>query len=223
MKKLILFLTLLLFPFCDKILALELSEIENNISQLNERIITYENSVLNKTYPIGSVFETTSYSSVSQVEKAFGGEWQIYGSGRILVGINSSDSNFNVVDKTGGNSSITLVTTNLPGHTHSIPALTISTSASGAHSHNITAYNDQSGYGATIPAGAHFFKQTSITWSGTTALSDRNRLSGLTALTSGAHKHNITTTASTAEATGSGVSFSNIQPSIAVYRYRRIS
>lgn len=224
MKKLILFLIILTFPLYANALSVteQLTNVENAVSELDERMIIYENSILDKTYPIGSIFETTNYSTVSQVENAFGGKWQVYGSGRILIGIDTGNSNFNTVDKTGGVSSITLATSNLPSHTHSIPQLTISTSASGAHSHAVNSFHDQSGYNVTIPAGAHYFKFAGLSYSGASSMSNRNRLGGVKA-ESATHKHNITTTKNTAEATGSTTTFTNIQPSIAVYRYQRIS
>lgn len=225
MKRLILFLALFLFPLYAQALDIEsqLTDMEKGILELNDSVNNYENSLLDKTYPIGSIFETTSYSTVSQVENIFGGKWQVYGSGRILVGINSGDSNFNTVDKTGGNASITLSTANLPSHAHSVPVLTISTSAAGAHTHTVFAYNDQSGYGYTIPAGAHYFKFAGLSYSGASTIANKNRLAGIKALSAGAHKHSVTTTANTAEATGDGYKFTNLQPSIAVYRYRRVS
>lgn len=225
MKKNILFLIIILFPLSVNALDIQtqLSTIENDILELDERMDDYQNTRLDKTYPIGSIFETTNYLDVSQVQNVLGGTWEIYGAGRILVGINTSDANFNLVNKTGGVSSITLSTANLPSHNHSISQLSISTSASGEHSHNVSANNDQSGYGVTIPEGSHYFKVGSFVYSGTTEVSNRNRLSGSVALTAGAHKHSATTTASNTENAGSGTSFTNFQPSIAVYRYIRIS
>ena len=61
-------------------------------------------------YPIGSIFTTVNnYGSSSAVVNAIGGTtWTAFGSGRVLVGQNSSDSNFNVVEEEGGASTVTL-------------------------------------------------------------------------------------------------------------------
>lgn len=225
MKKCLLFLVLC-FPIMN-VYALdiesELTNLQNNINDLNEKVKSYENTRLDKTYPVGSIFETTRYTTAMDVNSILGGTWEVYGSGRILVGVNTSDSNFNTVDKTGGVSSVTLTTTNLPSHTHNIPALSGTAASSGNHYHNVTAKNDQSGYGATIAAKSHYFKFAILTYSGTSSISNQGRMTGVTALNSGAHAHNVTTVASTSGSLGSGASFSNIQPSIAIYRYKRIA
>ena len=70
-------------------------------------------------YPVGSIFTTvTNYGSSSAVVTAIGGTtWTAFGSGRVLVGQNSSDSNFNVVEEEGGSSTVTLSQAQM-NHTH---------------------------------------------------------------------------------------------------------
>ena len=55
--------------------------------------------VLAKIYPVGAIYMSVSPTSPSSL---FGGTWTPWGSGRVPVGINSSDSDFNTVEKTGG-------------------------------------------------------------------------------------------------------------------------
>lgn len=225
MKKILLLFLLLCLPFINtKALDIEeLDNLEENIAELNKQLDTFETNRLNQMYPVGSIFETTNYSTTSQVQNALGGTWEIYGAGRILVGINTDDSNFNTVGKTGGVSSITLSTANLPSHTHSIPVLSGTAASAGSHSHNVIAYLDQTGYGVTIPAKKSYFLSTAIRHSGTTEISKQNVMQGTTATSAGEHTHTVTTTANTTGNIGSGSSFTNIQPSIAIYRYKRIS
>lgn len=63
----------------------------------------------NFMYPIGSIYMSTSSESPSSL---FGGTWEPWGSGRVPVGIDSSDSNFNSVEKTGGSANAILVSHN---------------------------------------------------------------------------------------------------------------
>ena len=63
----------------------------------------------NLMYPIGSIYMSTSSDNPSSL---FGGTWEAWGSGRVPVGINSSDSNFNSVEKTGGSANAILVSHN---------------------------------------------------------------------------------------------------------------
>lgn len=44
------------------------------------------------------------------------GEWTLWGSGRVPVGIDTTDANFNTVEKTGGEKSHTLTTAEMPLH-----------------------------------------------------------------------------------------------------------
>lgn len=50
-------------------------------------------------YPVGSIYLSTNSTNPSEY---FGGEWEQWGTGRVPVGINTSDSDFNTVEKTGG-------------------------------------------------------------------------------------------------------------------------
>lgn len=48
----------------------------------------------------------------------FGGTWVEWGSGKVPVGIDASDSDFNVVEKTGGEKTHTLTISEMPKHRH---------------------------------------------------------------------------------------------------------
>lgn len=55
--------------------------------------------VLAKIYPVGAIYMSVSPTSPSSL---IGGTWTPWGSGRVPVGINTGDTNFNTVEKTGG-------------------------------------------------------------------------------------------------------------------------
>lgn len=61
-------------------------------------------------YPIGTIYETTStvHPNIS-----LGGTWELYGSGRVTVCVDTNQSEFDTIDKTGGNKYI-------QNHEHSI-------------------------------------------------------------------------------------------------------
>jgi len=54
-------------------------------------------------YPIGTIYETTStdLDTTTKMNAHFGGTWEAYGSGRVLVA-KSADTEFDTVGKTGG-------------------------------------------------------------------------------------------------------------------------
>lgn len=50
-------------------------------------------------YPIGSIYFSINSQNPS---KWFGGTWEAWGTGRVPVGIDTSQTEFNSVEKTGG-------------------------------------------------------------------------------------------------------------------------
>jgi microcystin-dependent protein len=151
-------------------------------------------------YPVGSIYMSTKSTNPSTY---FGGTWVAWGSGRVPVGINTSDSNFNTVEKTGGASTVALTTAQMPSHSHAKGSL--ATATAGAHTHNIqnqkAAWGTNSGNRVLIDAT-----------SGYTAVTNKTTTSG------GAHTHTIS--GSTAAA-GSGSAHNNLQPYIVCYMWKR--
>ena len=72
-------------------------------------------NLVNLVYPIGSI-----YLSVSSTNPAtlFGGTWVAWGTGRVPVGLDTSQSEFNTVEKTGGEKTHKLTIGEMPNHTH---------------------------------------------------------------------------------------------------------
>lgn len=77
--------------------------------------------IFNKVYPVGSIYLSVNNSNPSNY---FGGTWVAWGSGRVPVGVNTSDSNFNTVEKTGGESEHTLTVDELAQHGHTVSGFT---------------------------------------------------------------------------------------------------
>jgi len=74
----------------------------------------------NVVYPVGSIFTTTTaYANSAAVVTAIGGTtWTAFGAGKVLVGVDGSDSDFNTVEETGGAKTHTLTISEMPSHTH---------------------------------------------------------------------------------------------------------
>lgn len=73
--------------------------------------------LLDLVYPVGAIYMSNKSTNPSSL---FGGTWVEWGKGRVPVGVNTSDSNFSSVEKTGGTSTVTLTTKQIPSHTHHI-------------------------------------------------------------------------------------------------------
>lgn len=79
------------------------------------------NNLWKTFYPVGSILINTSGTNPSTY---LGGSWVEWGSGRVPVGVKSTDSNFSTVEKTGGTSTVklTALQSGLPGHEHAVRA-----------------------------------------------------------------------------------------------------
>lgn len=67
-------------------------------------------------YPVGSIFMSTS--STNPGTYLPNTTWTAWGSGRVPVGINTSDDDFKTVEKTGGEKKHTMTIDELVSHTH---------------------------------------------------------------------------------------------------------
>ena len=71
-------------------------------------------------YPVGAIFTTTvAYANSAAVVAAIGGTtWTAFGAGKVLVGVDASDTDFDTVEETGGAKTHTLTISEMPAHTH---------------------------------------------------------------------------------------------------------
>ena len=75
---------------------------------------------LSSVYPVGSVYINASVSTNPATLLGFG-TWTAFGAGRVLVGLNSGDTDFDTAEETGGAKTHTLTVNEMPAHTHSVP------------------------------------------------------------------------------------------------------
>lgn len=85
-----------------------INEVKGSIGGLTAQILL-------QVYPIGSIYMSTKNTNPGTL---FGGTWTSWGSGRVPVGVNSSETEFNSVEKTGGSKNVTLTTSQIPSHRH---------------------------------------------------------------------------------------------------------
>lgn len=76
--------------------------------------------VLNYLYPVGSIYMSATMSTVAQVQAAFGGTWVKWGAGRVPVGVDTSQTEFDTVEETGGEKTHTLTKEEMPTHSHGL-------------------------------------------------------------------------------------------------------
>jgi hypothetical protein len=114
--------------------------------------------IANRAYPVGSIFTTvTAYADSAAVVAVIGGTtWVAFGAGKVLVGLDSGDTDFDTVEETGGakTDSHTLTTAEIPAHTHTYGKSTTSENMS---IHDISGLRGAatSNTGSTGGGGAH--------------------------------------------------------------------
>ena len=121
-------------------------------------VTTAVNTLNAAAYPVGAIFTTTvNYANSAAVVAAIGGTtWAAFGGGRVLVGLDSGDSDFDTAEETGGSKtpstgSHTLTTSEIPSHTHQIRGRQTDSGTSAAHFSS--GQTDAGGYGSTEATG----------------------------------------------------------------------
>lgn len=73
-------------------------------------------SLLDLTYPVGAIYMSVVNTSPATL---FGGTWEVWGTGRVPVAVDTGQTEFNTVEKTGGAKTHTLTVAEMPSHSHS--------------------------------------------------------------------------------------------------------
>ena len=66
---------------------------------LDNLVGSWKEDTLNYIYPVGSIYISVNPTNPSDY---LGGTWEAWGSGRVPVGIDTTDTDFNEAEKTGG-------------------------------------------------------------------------------------------------------------------------
>lgn len=104
---------------------------------------------LYNVWPVGSIYISVNNTNPS---KYFGGTWEVFGTGRCLVGVDTSQTEFNTVEKTGGEKEHTLTVDEMPNHRHAYGDYY---GIAGGSKFNVVAYNNVTSYpeGGTVATG----------------------------------------------------------------------
>lgn len=203
-----------------------------------ENLSSAGNVLLLALHPVGDIIFNTSGINPSTY---IGGTWVQWGKGRVPVGLDSDDSDFDTAEQEGGRKDAAV-----PSHSHDIAATAVDVDvrigANGDHSHSVSL--------TTQPSGAHYHTaktrtgtaasgsgQRSGPWTQDTMYSDQinvrtsdvanhtHSVEGRTQST-GEHSHPVTadamTRAGSTEPAGiSDASNANLQPYITCYMWKR--
>ena len=183
--------------------------------------------VLKKAYPVGSIYINATSSTNPATLLGFG-TWSAFGAGRVMVGIDSEDADFDTAEETGGAKTVTLTTAQMPEHTHTQNS---HNHTQNSHDHGMAAHNHSqdshghrmqyigvAGGGSTyqIPDSSSGNYKNKNTWVENTTATNNSATSNSYALTA----TNQSTTA-TNQDTGGDEAHSNVQPYIVAYFWKR--
>lgn len=126
--------------------------IDGTCTKFNNQLTTLESNIIDKIYPVGSIYISETDDTVSDVQTRFGGTWVAYGKGKTLIGAgtgtdaNGTSQTFSVANNSSdlGEYAHALTESQLPQITGSIYA--------GAGNEGLTA----GGYGAFRAADGVF-------------------------------------------------------------------
>jgi hypothetical protein len=84
--------------------------------------VTTAIAAIPSSFPIGSIFTTvTAYANSAAVVAVIGGTtWVSFAAGKMLMGVDSTDTDFDTVEETGGAKTHTLTTDEIPSHAHDL-------------------------------------------------------------------------------------------------------
>jgi len=74
-------------------------------------------TTLSAVYPVGSIYLSVNSANPSTL---FGGTWVAWGTGRVPVGINTAQTEFSTIERTGGSITHTLTASEMPSHQHAM-------------------------------------------------------------------------------------------------------
>lgn len=176
---------------------------------------------ITQAWPIGSVFMAVVNTNPASL-LGFG-TWSAFGAGKMLVGRDANDTDFDTAEETGGAKTHTLTEAQIPAHTHIQDA---HTHIQNSHNHTQDSHNHtqnsfapriiNSGTAGTVGVqGASAASNNNASNSATTATNQ-----AATATNQAATATNQNTTAVN-QNTGGGAAHNNMPPYIVVYMWKR--
>lgn len=125
----------------------DISQLQTETTQLNDDVTKLMGAFTSVTdltkqlfllmHRVGDIIFSTSDENPSTI---YGGTWVAWGKGQVPVGVDTSDSDFNTVEKTGGEKEHTLTVDEMPSHKHDFGQQFATTSSlSGAYGYYMIA------------------------------------------------------------------------------------
>lgn len=132
------------FTALDELTAEEMNDLVENIEYLE--------NALQALYPVGSVYINASVATNPATLLGFG-TWSAFASGRVLVGVDPAQTEFDTLGETGGHKS-------LQAHTHGAGSYTAASAGSHKHTIGTSAIGAGGGGGSFVTGGSNYDTST---------------------------------------------------------------
>ena len=161
-------------------------------------------NVVQLAWPIGSVFISTNNTNPATL-LGFG-TWTAFAAGRVLVGLDAGQTEFDTLGEVGGEKTHTLTTGEMPAHTHA---------------------QDPHGHGVTDPGHTHLTQRYPTTTGGSSGFTNDTSMSGTptdNTLPTKVSATSVTVNNATAtnQSAGGGAAHNNLQPYLVVCFWERV-
>lgn len=195
----------------------------NNAANTAEQVKVEMDAVTNKLWPVGSI-----YISVNNANPAsfFGGSWTAFATGRTIVGVDTSQGEFNSVEKAGGHKELQSHAHglnnhvhSLNNHTHTVPNHVHTMQGAGNHYHYLGINKDAVQKGTSYNKPNNFESGSTSYKSNTTGNHSHTMNSSGTCTTGGNSGNTGGNSGNTTSAGGGNAG--NLQPYITVYMWKR--
>jgi microcystin-dependent protein len=153
-------------------------------------------NAVSAAYPVGSIFMSTV--ATNPATQLGVGTWAEWGKGRVPVGVDTAQTEFDAVEETGGSKTHTLTESQIPAHSHGVGSLSMG--FGGSHTHQLS-MSTSTGNNPVVARGGSETHVTSTPVAG-----------------DGSHVHVLT---GTVAATGGGQPHNILQPYITCYMWKR--
>jgi microcystin-dependent protein len=173
-------------------------------AEIDAGVLTITNDPL-ASMPVGYIYMSVVSTSPATL---FGGTWSRIAQGRVLVGQDSGQTEFDVAEETGGAKTHTLTSGELPAHVHAID-----------HDHGAVSSANDGNHTHTITRKAAAGTSTGVVRGNATASAD-----GTTdAIGTHTHSVDIPNYVGNSGSVGSGTAHNNLQPYLVVFMWKRIA
>ena len=102
---------------------LEVADTDDLVLKLTGGDVGLQSQILSQAllsvYPVGSIYINAGVATNPGTLLGFG-TWSAFGAGRVIVGVDSTDTDFDAVRETGGAKTHTLTVAQLAAHTHNV-------------------------------------------------------------------------------------------------------